>query len=410
MPATKSIDHSVSLQKSLQMKNSPIAVCKDCDPAVALAIKVFLERWGPYSPESREYPIWKLVKQVIDPAWIDWQRRHPVFQRPSWDAAWERFHAEPQQQARKALTRKRFGDVKAEGYTLSAIARSHGFSSLSFFLRWSERLVRGGGHSYELTALDTLYSVQALSLACWSKQPKTTAEKISTKRVRPEQSMCRLCGKPTELTAEKDEKLSHPKSVDGANCVRPSASYCSDHRPKNPDGTVRKEYLQARRWQPQFKIELVRIERQFWGDDPAVSYSRSGNEWVDDFIRRRLLTLNLRYDRNRAEEAKNRADKARRLSKTKVKQWGHPADWDQIELNDYETSMIMACREESYLLVKAGVSDFKKEVVARLIAGQSQSEVARQLGRTRQAVRKALENFPAQYLFGWKHPRAKAGA
>jgi len=405
MPVSGLNCDTMSLQKGLQKKISPITVGKDCDPAVAQAIKDFLARWGPYSRESFEYPIWKLVKEVVDPAWTDWQRRHPVFQRPSWDAAWERFHDEPHQQAQNALTGKQIGNVKEGGYTPSAIARSYGFSSLSFFLRWSERLVRGGGHSYELTALDTLYSLQSLAGACWFKQPKTTIDKISTKRVRPEQSMCRLCGKPTELTEENGGKPWRPKSVDGADCLRPSASYCSDHRPKNPDGTVRKEYLQARRWQPQFKIELVRIERQFWGHDSAVSYSRSGNEWVDDFIRRRLLAIDLRDDRNRAEEAKNRADKTR-LSRAKTRQGGHPADSDEIELNDYETSMIMACREESYLLVKAGVSDFKKEVVARLIAGQSQSEVARQLGRTRQAVRKALENFPAQYLFGWKHPRA----
>lgn len=64
-----------SLAKMVDMK---ITTWEDCDPTVAAAIKIFVERGSPYSIASRRYPILRLVQEVIDPVVADYINSLPL--------------------------------------------------------------------------------------------------------------------------------------------------------------------------------------------------------------------------------------------------------------------------------------------------------------------------------------------
>ena len=120
-------------------------IWEGCDPDLARALDLFIQRWEPYSIEARRYSIFRLWREVIDPAWIDLQNRFPVLSTERMSLAWKLLQLEcsqidhvggvNQDHGRKRVVLTLIPHTGKVGgvYTLSEIARRHGFTVLDDF-------------------------------------------------------------------------------------------------------------------------------------------------------------------------------------------------------------------------------------------------------------------------------------
>ena len=348
-------------------KTETIAVWPGCDPQLALAIDAFSESWGPFSAESRSHSIFRLMRELIDPAWNDLQVRFPGFRSSLMDRAWndcqqERFGYEPQffideaETPAQRVEREKQASMPCAGkihgkYVLSEYARHHGFAALERFLQ----LVCPTSGLSCFPSTQCFDSLRVLALACKNKKSKkkvwgngNDGGDVNARRahLRP---ACRLCGAPTELVAYLDGAT---WPVEAKRHLRLSAFYCPDHRPKAPGSKlVRASYFQAKRSQSAFDLELGRLERQLIGRY-SMPWARSGNELVDRYI--------LRFVAHQLHDSIS--------SDSKV-------------------------RDEARKMVDRKITDRKKKIVMLLASGLNQSQAAESLGITRQTVSKDLQSI-----------------
>lgn len=355
---------------------------RGCDPALLKAIELFLQQWEPYSAQSRRYSIFRLFREVIDPAWFDFCSRHQVLNLSAMDAAWTRYQWDRfgsvescgvSESGEASLDRVRDAFVSCGGkingrYVLSELARYHGFGVLDDFLRLVARHIG-------VDLVPSIDSLRELALACRNKKAKRiSGTDISVSRYA---TICRFCENQTEAAAYPDGnapwQMDLKDSDDPSRRPRLSAVYCSEHRPKTRrrDSEVNKIYRAAIRKNNQaaFDKELERLDRQSWAGASSPK-AKSGNRLVDEFMWR-LWRLAAHENLMHEQQPAGKGVLVEALTK-----------------------------REARLLVKNKVSDRKKEIVVLLADGHNQAAVARTLGiKSRQAVSKALQSIPNKYRF-----------
>lgn len=241
---------------------------------------------------------------------------------------------------------------------VSEFARAHGFVALEDNIIAMH--LYGRQHAVDERRIDefeaTLNTMRTLAQRCSSKQPHQLAMG-KLKDVRPLNSQrarryCELCGQPTELYAY---QIDESKWESDQSTAYFSGRYCVAHRPQNHDGTFNPVHKRAVRQKSRFENEVARLEKQTGTikshpPDP----DRGGiDQFTATIIRRDALYL--------VEEG--------------------------------------ILRDIACLLVKANVSDRKKEIVSLLSCGKTRIEVAFILDISEQAVSKALNSVPRRFRF-----------
>lgn len=313
-----------------------VQVWAGCAPVVSSAIARFSGQWGPYSSRSKKYAIFLLLREVIDPAVRNYASQLPA---------------------------NHFGlVVGVPGLSteqgVGALTQRYGFGLIGSCMREALRrfLKLSECQSAEdVTFVATIETLIELMICCASKRPQTSKARDheSLNAQRQEQPLCALCGRPTEL----DDYLRNGTwpSLDNAQAsdkLRLSSRYCSEHRPM-VDGVWNASYKRAMRSKARFEVELTRLSRQSCKLSlPMVS---TGHRLVDQYVWNYVGHLAL-YPDERSDLRKH----ARRM----------------VEIN---------------------ITDRKKQIIMLHALGHNQSEVARQLKMSRQAVSKALKSIPSEF-------------
>lgn len=163
------------------------------------------------------------------------------------------------------------------------------------------------------------------------------------------QGFCRFCGSPTELTvfaSGSDE----PKRDDPDDKLRLSDKYCEKHRPRLANGFWNPAYQLARRSKAQFDLELARLSKQ--SAKASQPRANSGDALVDSYYLAFVAQHGLQ-------------------------------PYHKGELRDF-----------ARLMVDTKLTDRKKQLLVLQRSGFNQSEIARKLGLTRQAIFKTLASIP----------------
>lgn len=341
-------------------------VWPECSGETASAITAFLENWNPYSIQSRRYSIFRLFRELIDPAWQELLVRFPI-SNASMLGAWTKYQF---YRFREDVVARGDTVVSTNSYytswqelrefdSVALIAQRFGFEALERFIYF---LIRFAEEDRTLRA--SLDSLRELARLCATKGAKRR-KREGLDELRGE-DVCRLCEKPTELRAylKPFGKTSSSQVRDSNLRLRLSAHYCEAHRPREAfSNKVQSTYLKAKRNQNAFEKELSRLGWQSWGD-PETANAKSGDPLVDEFIRL--------------------------LSKHQI------LTCAQTPLDQQDT-LEEKIRAEARALVDSRISDRKKEIVALLSTGINQTEVAKRLGLERQAISKALQSIKPKY-------------
>ena len=318
----------------VDMKSTPkIAIWPDCSDTLVTSIRDLEERWKPYSSSSRRYPILKLIAQMIDPAIAQLCQQSRIFSQ--------------------------FIPGAANSTGISQLVRRHGFSvvikSQRLLLR---QLVATEGQNFSdidgtIATLETLIEVV---WACGNKRPVRSAclEGGATLNAQREQGCCRFCGQPTEFSNFISANIwPSEDDPDFSLALRLSSRFCAEHRPRHPGGAWNSSYRRAKRSQEQFEIELSRLTRQ--SARLSNVSAESGNAMADLFIHTHV-----------ARQALQPADEA--------------------EL-----------RDQARLIADTRLTDSKKQMLMLRASGYNQSEIAKAMGISRQAVSKALALIPSVF-------------
>jgi len=325
-------------------KSTKITIWSGCDSQVEGAINSVIQAWGPYSAASNPFSIFRLLREQLDPVWLELCKREPALASKELNNAWARY-----QNGRALRCQPSFGALNLEGTSpLSLIAKHLGFNELDWFIK---AIARNAADKYD-NLVPTLDSLRELAIACRAKQPKRKGKV----RILPGKEKCRYCDQPTELAVS----LANDDESDFSR----SSLYCSTHKPRNLlSDAVSKKYQQARRSQGAFDQELERLDFQSWGGTKAA-HAKSGNPLVDEFIWRLSVHRHLTHEQHFEK------------------------------LGSLETKL----RLEARMLVDRRVTDRKKEIIALLCSGITQIEAAKRLGlKSRQAISKALQSIHTDY-------------
>ncbi|WP_242618244.1 helix-turn-helix domain-containing protein [Edaphobacter modestus] len=329
----------------------PIQIYRGCNSRVASAVNMFSRQWARYSVRSRRYPIYVLLADIVDGAWRDYIATLPVAY---------------------------LGRVLCEGQLLSIIAERNGFPffddlfacvvnstegdrKLNDWIRSRDGVLPPVGEfnleqiHHEFRA--TVSTLRELASRCEGKEPKKIrVGRLNARRLKP---YCELCGEATELgmiLKGATWPLQDPNKKASL-----SARYCSSHRPKHHDGTWNPSYQRARRSKEKFEWEIFKIKHHT-SNVPDISLAK-GKGIGDPFL------WNLAH---------------------------------QLDIVLFESDRI---RNVARQLVDARISIRKRQAIMLLTAGISQSEIARRLGVSRQAISKIASSEPFQrismmYRFG----------
>lgn len=314
-----------------------IHVWQGCNPIVANAINDFSKRWGPYSAKSRRYNIHKLIQDIIDPAIRRYASQLPTDQ-PGISAA------DPP----GFFTEMGLGEItKFVGFDV--VEKSIRLA-LRRYYRQTDRL---GVHDQEFIA--TCESTQELIRQCMCKAPHRSKvadhESLNGQR---RHWFCELCGNRSEFAAFVENKTWPEAQPTASDALKLSTRYCASHRPKI-DGQWNPDYKRALRTKGSFDVEVDRLTRQSW--DATKPRKTSGSALIDQFT------------------------------------------WNCITQRDLYPDEKAALRRLAAEITKSHITDAKKELVMLVAAGMNQSEVARQLGISRNAVSKALKSIPSHFRF-----------
>jgi hypothetical protein len=209
-----------------------------------------------------------------------------------------------------------------------------------------------GEQSQEI--LGTLETIVELVGACGRKRPVRSRWPVKgvTQNLQRKRDLCEVCGHPSELTHLLDTG-EWPEENDPDYALHLSSRYCVDHRPRYADGSWNPHYQRAKRSKQVFSLELARLTVQ--------SAQRSPPDDSKGSIADRYAFY-----------------RAHKLDLTAA---------DEVEL-----------RDQARRITDARLTDTKKQMLMLRASGLSQSEIARRLGISRQAVSKALASVPHSFL------------
>ena len=208
-------------------------------------------------------------------------------------------------------------------------------------------------NDFDRCFIETAETLIEILIVCRCKQPRRKQSVDSHLNLQRPREFCCLCGALSEYT----EHLKDPQKwglIDEEEKQRLSHKYCQNHRPRHREGTWNYEYRRAVRSREQFNMEVDRLLRQ--SAQPAELKFHSGDLDIDLFI------MNL-------------------IAQTTLQ----PADEDKI-------------RHLARELVNHRMSDRKKQILMMLASGFKQSEIARELKLSRQAISKAVKSVPKGFI------------
>ena len=244
------------------MKIEPkISVWTGCDLGVADALREFKTKWGPYSIESRRYPIFRLIREIIDPALSTYAS--------TLDTRYKGF----------------FAGVGAD----MAFSETIKLVGLDTMLRLQKQLLHqfvvteNKNTPEDITFVATIESLIGLIWDCDCKLPVKSSLRAKTGKSRGLNGQrpidyCRFCGSFTSLTTfVRDEQ--ELRGTD--DILRLSNRYCPAHQPKLPDGSWNPRYKQAKRSVNQFDLELERISKQCAQRSRTLS---TGDNLIDEYF------------------------------------------------------------------------------------------------------------------------------
>lgn len=328
------------------MKNYPkIYIWEGCDNGVARAVEAFCEEWGPYSMNSRRYPLLGLINKEIEPALSVFFESLPDGYRKYMPGA-------------------------ATGMPLAKLIKLMGFDNVvraqqellrRFFCFADDESEIDNRFVATMETMIELVWLSACKKAAFSKLPPSDLlvkidSSINGERVR---TYCRLCGNPTEFTSFLEEGVWPEELVDENYKSRLSDKYCSKHRPKRinnskhgrPDWNA--AYRRAVRTAKIYDEELSRLNRQ--SAKLSFPLAKSGCPDVDSYIQAVIAMRALQ-----------------------------PAD--NAELRDLARK-ITDCK----------LTDRKKRILVMSMRGDSQIKIAAMLGISQPAVSKALASIPSAF-------------
>lgn len=321
------------------MVDMKITTWEGCDPTVAAAIKMFVERGSPYSIASRRYPILRLVQEVIDPAVAAYINSLPLSHKDYISGADIGFSEL----------------IKKIGFNV--VARTQRLLLRNFILTLDRQT------SLDKCLIATIESLVELISECASKRPKKSSPvKGVTINSQRKLGFCEFCGNQTEYShfiSEISEYAASDIEFTDHDKLVLSHRYCSDHRPKLTDGQWNPKYRQGKRSSEQFNKELIRLRRQC--AKPSKANANSGNKLVDYYFLEWIPGKNLT-----------------------------PADIGEL-------------RNIARFMTDSKLSDTKKIILALKNQGFNQSEIRKtlelnyRLPMTRQAVSKALNSVREEF-------------
>ncbi len=203
--------------------------------------------------------------------------------------------------------------------------------------------------------IGTLETLVEVIEACGRKRParsRCTVEGV-TQNAQRNRDFCEMCGQPSEL-AHLINTGDWPESADTDYALHLSNRYCASHRPRHVDGTWNPQYQRAKRSKNLFNLELARLTEQ--------SAQR---------------TLSPKHDTPAAE-----------LFAFHI-----------THSNGLTAADEGALREQARFMIDARLTDAKKQMLILRASGLNQSEIARRMGISRQAVSKALGSIPSSFQF-----------
>jgi hypothetical protein len=211
----------------------------------------------------------------------------------------------------------------------------------------------------------TVSSVRELASRAELKKPRrTSAGRLNARRIQPH---CELCGNPPELAAV-IMGAEWPQD-DPNGKANLSSQYCSGHRPKHHDGSWNPAYRRAQRSKEKFESEIIKVEHHTCNLRSITAAKRKGLEDPFLWVLARVLDLYLFEDER--------------------------------------------CRNIVRFLVDSRIDLRKKQIIMLSAEGFNQSDIARQLGISRQAVSKtvsseAFKKVSMMYRSGvWSDPLSK---
>jgi DNA-binding CsgD family transcriptional regulator len=211
----------------------------------------------------------------------------------------------------------------------------------------------------------TVSSIRELASRADLKKPRRTpAGRLNARRVKPH---CELCGNPPELAAViRGAEWPQDDPKGRANL---SSQYCSGHRPKRHDGSWNPAYRRAQRSKEKFEREIIKVEHHTCNLQSIAAAKRKGLEDPFLWVLARAIDLYLFEDER--------------------------------------------CRNVVRFLVDSRIDLRKKQIIMLSAEGFNQSDIARQLGISRQAVSKtvssqAFKKISMMYRSGvWSHHPSK---
>jgi hypothetical protein len=197
----------------------------------------------------------------------------------------------------------------------------------------------------------TLSTIREIVCSCkMKKSARNMVGKLNARRVRP---FCEFCSEPTELVSTL-EKLALAKAKGNRTKFAPeerlsfSSKYCVSHKPKLHDGTWNSLYKRAHRKMSAYSF-LVRQIECHTENVPDFSFPRSkglGSPFLWSLARHQGLYLD-----------------------------------DEVKI-----------RKIARILTDFGIRGRKEAVIFMLLSGMTQSEIARRLAISRQAVCKVANS------------------
>jgi hypothetical protein len=311
-----------------------------CNPQFALAVKEFSKRWDRYSARARRYPIYELLAEIIDRAWRDYM---------------------------VSLPQDYPGRVLCENQLISIMAERNGFRffdellscvvnsvesdrRLAAWIKSKNGTISSPGDEVRpkelhLEFMATVSTLRELTSRCEGKKPKKVRlGRLNAQRLNLH---CELCGELTELAgiivAGEPWPLQDPDQRASL-----SGKYCLRHRVKHHDGTWNAEYQRARRSKERFEQEIWKIEHHTC-DVPDIDIARG-------------------------------------------KGIGDPFLWNLSRKLDVFLDQDERIRNLARQLVDSKVTTRKRQIIMLLAAEVNQSEIARRLGISRQAISKVVRS------------------
>lgn len=320
-----------------------IVIWKNCDSFISKEILRFESLWRPYSTSSRRYPLISLIEKIIDPALKKYLDRIP----------------------------KKYSYFTYPG-GFSHRIRAVGFDEMVLLQRHLLRHFVLTEDKCSTTDLQFIGSIESLISLIWDCACKRSQRSTIISGTKLNQNrrigFCMFCGELSELAALVEKTNSNQINdfdFDTHKKLELSHTYCTAHRPKFTNGHWNPNYKKSKRTLAQFDLELRRIIKQC-AKRSKPDIAATGSPLVDRYF----------FQYFSVHQALEPADKA--------------------EL-----------RNLARLMVDSKFSDRKKQMLALQASGGSQSEIARKLGISRQAVSKALASIPAALQL--THPKNFSG-